>query len=145
MDWPFFWYQTWHLLLAFGLAAPIGWDREHATRSAGLRTFPLVAVATCGFVLTGMSLFDGDDARARIIYGTITGLGFLGGGAILKKSDEAVHGMTTAASLWNTGAIGVAVAADQIAIAILLAVLNFMLLRVKHWLPDEVHHHENDD
>jgi len=139
LDWAHFWYQAWHLLLAFALAIPIGWDREREVRSAGLRTFPLVAVATCGFVLVGMASFDGEDARARVIYGTITGLGFLGGGAILKASDDqSIHGMTTAASLWSTGAIGVAVAADQLAIAILLAALNLFLLRLKHWLPAEV-------
>ncbi|MCC6682794.1 MAG: MgtC/SapB family protein [Phycisphaeraceae bacterium] len=142
MDWTNLWDHMWHLLVAFGLVLPLGWDRERAARSAGLRTFPLVAVATCGFVLVGMTEFDGDDARARIIYGTITGLGFLGGGAIL-KNNEAVHGMTTAASLWNTGAVGIAVAANQFTIAVLLAGINFLLLRLKHWLPEEVHHHED--
>jgi putative Mg2+ transporter-C (MgtC) family protein len=77
--------------LAYVLAFPIGWDRERNERSAGLRTFPLVAVASCGFVqategITGNS----PEAQARIIEGLITGIGFIGGGAIIKQSGNLV-------------------------------------------------------
>lgn len=143
VDWSLLWFQLWHMLVAFALALPIGLDREREARSAGLRTFPLVAVATCGFLLVGLSMFDGDDAQARIIYGIITGIGFIGGGAILKQ-ESSVHGTATAASLWNTGAIGVAVAADQFSVAIMLALLNMLLLRLKHWMPQSMHKQDAD-
>lgn len=116
-----------HLLLAFLLALPIGWDREQTARSAGLRTFPLVAIAACGFVLVGRRVL-GADAQARIIEGLMTGIGFIGGGAIL-KSRSSVRGTATAASIWLTGAVGAAVAYNMFEIALVLAVLNFVTLR----------------
>lgn len=97
------------LAIAYILALPIGWNREQAERSAGLRTFPLVAVATCGFVQAGERIAVNEpEAMARIVEGLITGMGFIGGGAILRR-DDSVKGTATAASLWITGAIGVSV------------------------------------
>lgn len=128
----------WHLYLshladmavAFCLALPTGWERERGARSAGLRTFPLVAVASCGFVIIGVDIGgDNPDALARVLYGLMTGIGFIGGGAIL-KSDGDVHGTATAASIWNTGAIGAAVGFGRYEVAIALALLNFLILRV---------------
>ncbi len=113
--------------LAFLLAVPIGWNREKAARSAGLRTFPLVSVATCAYMLVGMEVLSSTDAEARAMYGIVTGMGFIGGGAIL-KSDGRVSGTATAASLWNTGAIGLAVAWNRLEIAMVLCVLNFVTL-----------------
>lgn len=121
----------WHFLylgFAYVLALPIGWDRETAVHSAGLRTFPLVAVGACAFMLTGLDVLAGDDAHARIMYGIIVGIGFVGGGSILKGRSQ-VSGTATAASVWNTGAIGVAVAWGRFEIAIVLSALNFMTLR----------------
>jgi putative Mg2+ transporter-C (MgtC) family protein len=72
------------LLAAYLLALPIGWDREKSERSAGLRTFPLVAIASCGFVQATENLAQGNpEAMARIVEGLITEMGFIGGGAIL--------------------------------------------------------------
>ena len=97
------------LAAAFALAMPIGWDREKKARSAGLRTFPLVAMASCGFVQASESLLvHSPDGMAKVIEGLITGIGFIGGGAILKQGTT-VLGTATAASLWATGAIGVSV------------------------------------
>jgi putative Mg2+ transporter-C (MgtC) family protein len=106
--------------LAYVLAFPIGWDRERNERSAGLRTFPLVAVASCGFVqategITGNS----PEAQARIIEGLITGIGFIGGGAIIKQSG-AVQGTAIAAGLWATGAVGAAVGLGSYDVAIVV-------------------------
>jgi putative Mg2+ transporter-C (MgtC) family protein len=96
------------LAIAYVLAFPIGWNREREERSAGLRTFPLVAVATCGFVQAAEGVTQGHpEATARVIEGLITGMGFIGGGAILRLKDS-VRGTATAASLWITGAIGMA-------------------------------------
>lgn len=120
-----------HLTLmgvAYLLAVPIGWNRERYERSAGIRTFPLVAVATCGFMLVGMEALSGSSAQARVLEGIITGMGFIGGGAIL-KSGKAVTGTATAASLWGTGAVGVAVAWQRYEIAIVLSLLTFLTLQ----------------
>lgn len=115
--------------IAYALALPIGWDRETSARSAGLRTFPLVAMASCGFMITGIDVMQGDEAYARVMYGIITGIGFIGGGAILKTGAN-VAGTATAASLWNTGAIGLAVAWQNYEIAIALSAMNFLTLRL---------------
>jgi putative Mg2+ transporter-C (MgtC) family protein len=115
---------------AYALALPIGWERERADRSAGIRTFPLVAVASCGFVLATEGMLEGHpEGRARIIEGVITGMGFIGGGAIL-KTGENVRGTATAASLWATGAIGVCCALQTYDIAVILSVMTFLTLRV---------------
>lgn len=118
------------LVTAYILALPIGWDREKATRSAGLRTFPLVALASCGFVqATEALLTDSPEATARIVEGLITGIGFIGGGAILKDG-LSVHGTATAASLWATGAIGTAVGLGALDVAIAIALLTFLTLKL---------------
>jgi putative Mg2+ transporter-C (MgtC) family protein len=118
------------LSIAYVLAVPIGWERERAERSAGIRTFPLVAVASCAFVLaTEGILLDHAEARARIIEGVITGMGFIGGGAIL-KTGEAVRGTATAASLWATGAIGVSCAVQTYDVAAILSIMTLVTLRV---------------
>ncbi len=114
--------------IAFVLAIPVGYDREHRSKGAGLRTFPLVSVASCAYMLIGMNVFDGDDATARVTYGVITGMGFIGGGAILKTRGT-VMGTATAASIWNTGAIGISVAFHLYEISILLSAINFLILR----------------
>jgi len=74
------------LAAAFALAVPIGWDREKRARSAGLRTFPLVAMASCGFIQASESLLvHSPDGLAKVVEGLITGIGFIGGGAILQQ------------------------------------------------------------
>lgn len=115
------------MLIAYALALPIAYNREREARSAGIRTFPLVAIAACAYMLTARSVLNGDDAHARVIYGLITGMGFIGGGAILKQRGT-VSGTATAASLWTTGAIGLAVAYRQYPIAILLSATTFLTL-----------------
>lgn len=112
------------LLIAYVLALPIGWNRELEERSAGLRTFPLVAVATCGFVQAVEPITaDSPEALARVIEGLITGMGFIGGGAILRRGNS-VKGTATAASLWITGAVGVAVGTGSLDVALALAVIT---------------------
>jgi putative Mg2+ transporter-C (MgtC) family protein len=85
------------LATAYALAFPIGWNREHEERSAGLRTFPLAALAACGFVQTTKQLLaSSPEGAARVVEGLITGVGFIGGGAIIKHGN-AVRGTATAA------------------------------------------------
>lgn len=118
------------LAIAFVLALPIGWDRERETRSLGLRTFPLVSLASCGYMIVAQSLIQGDpDALSRVLYGLMTGIGFIGGGAILKDRGS-VQGTATAASIWNTGAVGAAVAFHRYEVAVVLALVNFLTLRL---------------
>ena len=116
------------LLIAFIIALPIGWNREKESRSMGLRTFPLVAIASCGYMLIGSSVVSGDpDALSKLLYGLMTGIGFIGGGAILKDGGS-VYGTATAASIWNTGAVGAAAAFHRYEIAIVLAMISFLIL-----------------
>ena len=127
------------LLAAYLLALPIGWNREKAERTAGLRTFPLVAIAACGFI-QGTEGIAGDDpdAQARIIEGIIVGMGFIGGGAILQLK-RSVKGTATAASLWVTGAMGIAVGLGSIDVAVILSLITFLTLSVLSPLKPEEH------
>ena len=119
------------LAIAFVLALPIAWDREQKERSAGLRTFTLVAISTCGFLIAARnSIGPSADAESRVWQGLLTGIGFIGSGAIL-KTEGTVRGTATAASIWNTAAVGAAVAYSNYDIAIMLSVVNFVVLR---WL-----------
>ncbi|AWV15247.1 putative Mg2+ transporter-C (MgtC) family protein [Methylobacterium sp. PvP062] len=118
------------LAVAYALALPIGWNREHEARSAGLRTFPLVAIASCGFVIVAIRVLGQDSAgQARIIEGLITGVGFIGGGAILKRAGG-TSGTATAASLWATGALGAAVGYGLYDIAAILSIVTFATLQL---------------
>ena len=124
------------LAIAYALAFPIGWDREKATRSAGLRTFPLVALASCGFVQATESMLAGSpEGTARIVEGLITGIGFIGGGAILKDG-LSVRGTATAASIWAAGAIGTAVGLGTLDVAVAISVLTFLTLKLLPILKD---------
>ena len=116
------------LAIAWVLSLPVAWDRERESRGAGLRTFPLVAVAACGYTLVGISVLTSTEAESRILQGLITGIGFIGGGAILKSGGN-VSGTATAASIWNTGLLGMAVAFSRYEIAMVMALVNFVTLR----------------
>ena len=115
---------------AYLLALPVAWERERHARTAGLRTFPLVAVASSGYMLLAESIFPGNaDAVARVVQGLMTGIGFIGGGAILKRGAN-VRGTATAASIWTTGAIGAAVVYGRYEIALVLSLTTFVTLRL---------------
>ena len=130
LDWNQIFAHLLSVAVAYLLALPVGWDREKEVRSAGLRTFPLVAVASCGYMLVATSILgNSSESLSRIIQGLITGIGFIGGGAILKEKGS-VSGTATAASVWNTGAIGAAAAFHRYEIAIVLSAINFATLRL---------------
>ncbi|EMD98788.1 MULTISPECIES: MgtC/SapB family protein [Stutzerimonas stutzeri subgroup] len=120
------------LLIASILGGLLGYERERRHKAAGLRTHMLVALGAALFVLVpvqaGMSLED----ISRVIQGLATGIGFLGAGTILKgDSAEDVKGLTTAAGIWLTAAIGVAVGLGHEATAVmstLLALVIFALM-----------------
>jgi putative Mg2+ transporter-C (MgtC) family protein len=116
------------LSVAFVLALPIGWHRARAEQGAGIRTFPLVAMASCGFVQTAVSVLGpGAITLASILQGVITGVGFIGAGAIIRQGDITT-GNATAASIWTVGVIGAAVGFGYYDIGIILATANFAVL-----------------
>src|SRR3954463_2995813 len=137
------------LAAAFALAVPIGWDREKRARSAGFRPFPLVAMASCGFVQASESLLvHSPDGMAKVIEGLITGIGFIGGGAILKQGNS-VQGTATAAThrapgataaSWATGAIGVSVGLGAFDVAVTVSVFTFLTLRLLTLVKEEDDH-----
>jgi putative Mg2+ transporter-C (MgtC) family protein len=116
------------ILVAFALAFPIGWERGMGKQSVGFRTIPIVAMASCGYVLIGKAIpGTSADTQTRLIQGLVAGIGFIGGGTILKEGAN-VSGIVTAASIWNTAAIGVAVASETLEIALVLSLMNFLTL-----------------
>ena len=123
------------IMVAFAIALPLGWERGRGRTSVGLRTFPVVAMASCGYALIVQSLPGADaDTMARLLQGLVAGIGFIGGGAIL-KSGGSVRGLVTAASIWNTGAIGVGVAYQRGDIALALGFINLLaLLLLTPWV-----------
>lgn len=119
------------LLLAALLGGLLGYERERQGKAAGLRTHMLVAMGAALFVLVpqldGMASAD----LSRVIQGIVTGLGFLGAGAIVKhKSEEHVEGLTTAAGIWMTAAIGVACGLGRESTALLSTALALAVLAV---------------
>ena len=125
------------ILLAYALGLPTGWERFKHDRSAGLRTFPLVSLASCAFLLAAAQPNFDAAAQSRILVGVMTGIGFIGGGSIVKEADS-VHGTATAASLWNMGAIGASVAFGNYGLALLLCGLNYLTLLVMSYLEKRV-------
>jgi putative Mg2+ transporter-C (MgtC) family protein len=118
------------LLIAYLLALPVGWHREKEAHAVGVRTFPLVAMASCSYILIAnppghFSL----DAQSRVLQGLLAGIGFIGGGAIL-KSEGTVHGAATAASIFSTGVVGASVATDRYWLAVFLTALTLFTLWV---------------
>jgi putative Mg2+ transporter-C (MgtC) family protein len=107
----------------------LGLERQHEGKAAGLRTHMLVALGTTFFVLVcehaGMSLAD----LSRVVQGIATGIGFIGAGTILKLPEEGrIRGLTTAAGIWLTASVGVAVGLGRMGAAALITVLAFLIL-----------------
>ena len=115
------------VVLASVLGALVGWQREHLGIEAGVRTFAAVSLGACVFGL----IYPAD---TRIAAQIVTGIGFLGAGVIMRERGH-VHGLTTAASLWAVASVGLAVAYGRIVLAVLVAILLFILLAIplKKW------------
>src|SRR5262249_36550183 len=95
------------LLLAAGLGAALGVEREYRQKPAGLRTNILIALGSSLFTIIALNFGRSGGSPDRIVAQVVTGIGFVGGGAIL-RSRTSVHGMTTAATIWVNAAIGIA-------------------------------------
>jgi putative Mg2+ transporter-C (MgtC) family protein len=126
------------LLLAGALAAILGWEREAAHKPAGLRTHVLVGVASALFtVLTALAVADYSGPQAglrtdptRVIQAVAIGIGFLGSGVIFEdRNHERVLGLTTAASIWATAAIGIAAGLGHYVLAVGSTVILLLVLR----------------
>jgi len=120
---------AWRLLLAAGLGAAVGLEREYRQKPAGLRTNILIALGSALFTILSISMGRESGTADRIAAQIVTGIGFLGGGAIL-RSGNTVHGMTTAATIWVNAAIGVAAGMGQYALATATAVLTLVVLGI---------------
>ena len=138
LDWSLIAERFGLLACAYILALPIAYNRERHSRSAGLRTYPLVAIGSCAFFIVGQSFLNDTDSNARLIQGLMGGLGFLGGGAILKHDDQ-VSGMATASAIWITGVLGMSVALLHFEVAIALSVISFITLRFGGKVKEAVH------
>lgn len=139
--WLAFFEITFRLVLAAGLAALLGWDREDRDRPAGLRTYMLVALAAAVFTVLTFEIHEtvnaakgeGRSDPIRIIEAVTAGVAFLAAGTII-QGHNSVRGLTTGAGMWMAGALGVAVGAGHYVLAVLAAVLSFAILRYVHLL-----------
>jgi putative Mg2+ transporter-C (MgtC) family protein len=120
---------TIRLLAALLAGAIVGWQRERTGKPAGMRTHILVCMGTAMFVIVGAELDMAQDAMSRVIQGLATGIGFLGAGAIIKQeSTREITGLTTAAGIWMTAAIGVAAGLGHLGSAALGVLLTWVVL-----------------
>jgi putative Mg2+ transporter-C (MgtC) family protein len=121
------------LLLAAGLGALIGYQRERSKKQAGLRTHILIALGAALFTVVSVFGFDNTADVARVAAGVVTGIGFIGAGVIfrgLRDKEGYVAGLTTAASMWVTAAIGLAVGVGLYLVAILVTILSVLVLMI---------------
>lgn len=130
--------QTVRLLVRISVAmllgAIIGMQRERYGKSAGLRTHILVALSSALFVIAATESGMGADGVSRVVQGLTTGIGFIGAGAILKLGQEhEIYGLTTAAGIWATAAVGVAVGLGQTGLAVLSVILIWFVLAGLGW------------
>jgi|SRR5688500_1419355 len=117
------------MVLAMLLGGLVGMQREQAGKPAGVRTHMLVSLGTAVVVLACAGMGMQYDAQSRVIQGIVTGIGFIGAGSILKLNEERdIQGLTTAAGLWMTAAIGIACGVGTLGIAIVAAVVTVILL-----------------
>ncbi len=130
------WWQMARMTLAIFLGGIIGYERARAGRNVGLRTNMLIAGGSCLFTILsieGFPLHGAAQDTGRIAAQIVTGVGFLGAG-VLFQTRRRVRGITTAASIWMVAALGMAVGAGAIALAIYTAVLTIVILGLIPWL-----------
>jgi putative Mg2+ transporter-C (MgtC) family protein len=121
---------SWRLGMAALMGALIGIEREWMRKAAGLRTHTAVALASAAFVLIAIETGAAQGDIAPVIQGVATGIGFIGAGTILKRSndEEDIKGLTTAATLWLTAAVGVAAGSGHSEIALVCVVAAWIIL-----------------
>ena len=129
LDWALEFSMTGRLLFAGFLGALIGLEPELHKNSAGIRTYAAISMGACTFGLVSMHV-DAPDPT-RIAAQVVSGIGFIGAGIIFKSEDK-ISGLTTAATIWATAAVGLAVAFKMLLLPVLSAVLLFGLLALHH-------------
>ncbi len=127
--------MTLRIVLAFGLGAVLGWERDRAGRPAGLRTHMMVSAGSAAFTLVSIYGFPDPGAGlprdpARVAAQIVSGVGFLGAGTIF-RTPNTVRGLTTAASVWLSAAIGMMAGVGMYSVALVTALLGYICLR---WL-----------
>ena len=121
------------LITAVVLGGIVGVQRENVGKPAGLRTHMLVSLGTAVVVLGCQGIGMEMDGLSRVIQGIVTGIGFIGAGTILKLTDQReIQGLTTAAGLWMTAAIGVAVGLGALGIAVIATGLTVIVLYLQN-------------
>jgi putative Mg2+ transporter-C (MgtC) family protein len=143
-SWPEFVRLAVRLLVAILAGALLGYQREHIHKPAGLRTHILVALGAALLTAVPQICRMEMSAVSRVIQGLVAGIGFLGGGAILKLSDkQEVRGLTTAASVWLAAAVGIAAGLGRPGAAFLGSALGLLVLavlgRLEHYLDRPKH------
>lgn len=138
-----FWRVVIRLTLAMLFGAVVGVQRERSGKAAGVRTHMLVASGSALFVLAAMEFGMNSDPLSRVIQGLITGIGFLGAGAILKLEEKRqIEGLTTAAGIWMTAGIGLAIGLGRFGLALVSVVLAWFVLaavkRIERWLNRDI-------
>jgi putative Mg2+ transporter-C (MgtC) family protein len=137
---------TVRLVAALAVGTAIGTQRELTHKTAGLRTHMLVALGTALFIVGAAEGGMKTESLGRVIQGIVTGIGFLGGGAILKLADRReVHGLTTAAGIWMTAAASAAAGLGQITVAFIATVFGLIVLTVFRRLEKDFEHHLRAD
>ena len=130
MDWNVEALMAARAIVAALLGALIGWEREQHGHDAGIRTYAAVSVGACVFGLISTHV-EGAGDPTRIAAQVVTGIGFLGAGVILRERGQ-VTGLTTAATLWSTAAVGLAIAYGMYVLGALTGLIVFALLAAHH-------------
>ena len=130
MDWDVEALMAWRVLFAALLGAVIGWEREQHGREAGVRTYAAVSLGACAFGLISAHVIGASDPT-RIAANVVTGVGFLGAGVILREQGR-VAGLTTAATIWATAAVGLAIGYGMYLLGAFTAAIIFGLLALHH-------------
>lgn len=140
------------LIVSFLLGAFIGLDREKHGRDAGIRTYAAVCIGATLFTAVAVHLESDVAAASRVIANIVTGVGFLGAGIIYRNSSAGTsHGLTTAATVWCTAAVGVAIGLNMLIIAIVGAIALYFLLSLHHqhwyikWKKKMINRHNEKD
>ncbi|MBU2613734.1 MgtC/SapB family protein, partial [Patescibacteria group bacterium] len=120
------------LLLAAALGATIGYQRERAAKPAGLRTHILICVGAALFTVASLYGFGAVADPARVAAGIVAGIGFIGAGAIMRRDEGLIAGLTTAATIWAVAAIGLAVGAGLYLVSAVTTVLILIVLYLPH-------------
>jgi len=140
------------LMLSIVLSAVIGWERRHHGREAGMRTMPLIGLGTTTIIIVSFHIhrlfavngpIPTNIDPGRIAYGLITGMGFLGAGAIVKDAKH-IRGLTTAACMWTVMALAIAVGYGMYGVAVAVTIGAFLIVcglkHVERHIPQQIYH-----